>query len=125
METAMAAVLVLILLSAPVMAVRGWLRWLHQAVHFDPPRWRSVLAFLGLIAVSSALLATAGAVAYIKAKGGPFKEGRLAPSTVDMGFWTCAFALGSAAVGKGPQRWHVGFTALVLLGIWAWLEEMM
>jgi hypothetical protein len=124
MEWAMSLVFAAITLSGPAVLVAGWLEWLRVPSRFDPPVWRSASAFAGLAAASVAFLATGVAVVYVGLNGGPMRVG-VTSGWHTAAFWAGALPLFLAAVGKGPHRWHVAYSSVVLLCLWISLQISM
>jgi hypothetical protein len=113
MQWTMSLVFAAITVSGPGALVGGWLRWLRAPSRFEAPVWRSASAFAGLAAASVAFLATGVAVAYVGLSGGATGIG-VRSWWYPAAFWACALTIFLAAVGKGPQRWHVAYASVVL-----------
>ncbi len=120
----MSVVFAAIILSGPGVLLAGWLRWLRAPSRFDAPVWRGAFAFAGLAAASVAFLATGIAVAYVALNGGATRVG-VSGGWYTAAFWACALPLFFAAIGKGPQRWHVAYASIVLLCLWINLQTSM
>ena len=124
MQWATSLVFAAITVSGPGALVGGWLRLLRAPTRFGAPVWRSASAFAGLAAASVAFVATGVAVAYVGLNGGAIGVG-VSSWWYPAAFWACACTIFLAAVGKGPQRWHVAYASVVLLCLWISLQTSM
>ncbi len=109
---------VAVLLVAVGGIVVGWVLWISQAERFRAPKWRSVVALVGLLA------ATLQVAVFILFEGYAVVAGSFSYRARNIFVWgrvdscICATALLAALFGKGRIRAPVALSAVAIEVIW-------
>jgi hypothetical protein len=96
----------------------AWVRWWNSKPRFASPKWRSFLAFSGLILVSAIGLSLLLVASY--ANRLPEGDAKYAFAVVSsrLGFWASTAALILSLAGKGPVCAPVALASLGLAALW-------
>ena len=106
-------------LTPTALTLWAWTVWIIKPPRFAPPRWRSVIAFVGLLSVSVALVAAlADGVCRIRSDNWEIMVQRCGPGYIFASFLTDIVAFIAALVGKGRARLSTLFAGLAIPLLW-------
>jgi|SRR6516164_9381809 hypothetical protein len=97
--------IVLIVLSAGVLAYLGWRHWAISRSQAGQPRWRNTLTLAALVFLSAAILLFIGYAGHNAMVGGDRNGSALTLLCIRSGNYSSAGAILLSLGGKGPGRW--------------------
>ncbi|MGA2844629.1 MAG: hypothetical protein ABSF68_04315 [Candidatus Acidiferrales bacterium] len=106
-------------LTPTALTLWAWTVWIIKPPRFAPPRWRSVIAFVGLLSVSVALAtALADGVCRVRSDSWATMVQRCGPGYIFASFLSDIVAIIATLVGKGRARLSTFLAGLAMPLLW-------
>jgi hypothetical protein len=98
--------------------VLAWKKWKEADPKFGGPRWRSIVAFIGLCSVTAQLVLFVGMDAYGRHIDGWSHNYRMFNIWGRLDFYLFVVALIAVIFGKGRSRPWIFISSLAISGVW-------